>query len=233
MSGCSAPVFSTAAATTKRAATVIGAGLENPAKACSVEMTPEIRSTTSAPRIAIIGATRSRTRATTVNTTTSSVNQASSPFLNQPPPCHRNAFFAVCWLIVEPPRITDPPWALRRIASSIACRSKPSCAQNLLSSPAIAARTMSRSIRSIGTQTLEVADKLLEGLPARRPVVSGVLPAVRSGGSRAEVRGRHHRNVQRLPGGAAAQVAYSGYDRFDSSVWTYGVDELGSATQGR
>jgi phthalate 4,5-cis-dihydrodiol dehydrogenase len=31
----------------------------------------------------------------------------------------------------------------------------------------------------------------------------------------------------RLPAGAAAQVVYSGYDRFDSVVWTFGVDELG------
>ena len=43
--------------------------------------------------------------------------------------------------------------ALRRIAASIASWSKPLCEQNLLSSPAIAARAMSRSIRSMLIQS--------------------------------------------------------------------------------
>jgi hypothetical protein len=42
------------------------------------------------------------------------------------------------------------PAALLRIAAAIASVSKPWCAQNLLSSAAITARTMLRSIRSIG-----------------------------------------------------------------------------------
>ena len=55
----------------------------------------------------------------------SRVNQASSPLRKKPPPCQRKAFLAVCWLIVEPPRMTRPPAALRRIAASIASASKP------------------------------------------------------------------------------------------------------------
>ena len=78
ISGGRAPVFSTAAATTKSAATVMGAGFENPANACSVEITPEISSTMSAPSTAIIGATQSLTSAATVISTMASVNQAST-----------------------------------------------------------------------------------------------------------------------------------------------------------
>ena len=65
---------------------------------------------------------------------------------------------AVCWLIVEPPRIR-PPEALRFIASSIASKSKPLCWQNLLSSAPIAARTMSRSISSRLIQSFEAAPR--------------------------------------------------------------------------
>ena len=75
--GVSAPVFSTARAKTKRAATVIGAGLAKPAKACSGVTIPATSTATIPPTIAAAGATTSRTRTTSTMTTTVSVNQAS------------------------------------------------------------------------------------------------------------------------------------------------------------
>src|SRR5690606_27468396 len=76
MSGWSAPDFSTPRATMKSAATVIGAALEKPESACSVVVTPRMRRRTSAPRTAMAGGTVSRTRRTTVTTTTIRVIQA-------------------------------------------------------------------------------------------------------------------------------------------------------------
>jgi len=81
------------------------------------------------------------------------VNHASSPLRKNPPPCHRNTFFAVCWLMVDPPRWRSPA---RRssIACSIASASKPKCSQNRESSAAITADTRLRSILSRLSQSL-------------------------------------------------------------------------------
>jgi hypothetical protein len=80
---------------------------------------------------------------------------------------------AVCWLIVDPPRMR-PPDALRFIASSIAVKLKPWCEQKVLSSAAIEARTMSRSIWSIGIQS-RVAPRPATISPIIVKVIGGLM----------------------------------------------------------
>src|SRR3546814_10663021 len=79
----------------------------------------------------------------------STVNHASRPLRTQDRPCHKKAFLAVCWLIVEPPRSLRP-CRLRSTALPIASRSKPQWLQKREFSAAIAARAMSRSIAGSG-----------------------------------------------------------------------------------
>jgi hypothetical protein len=91
---------------------------------------------------------------------------------SQPLPCHRNTFFATCWLIVEPPRSRLPSAALRSIASPIASSSNPEWLQNFESSAAIAAATMLRSMRLSGVQSLV------------KPFGSASMVIVRGGGTK-------------------------------------------------
>ena len=76
-SGRSAPVFSTALASTYSAAMVIGAGLENPCSASAGVTIPAARTATIAPSMAPAAGMASRTSRTMTITTTARVNQAS------------------------------------------------------------------------------------------------------------------------------------------------------------
>ena len=73
-----APVFATARASTNRAPTVKGAGLENPARAWEVSMTPANSSTTTPVNTSTEGEATSRTRQARMAITTAAVNQASA-----------------------------------------------------------------------------------------------------------------------------------------------------------
>ena len=82
---------------------------------------------------------------------TLTVNQASRPLRNQPPPFHRKTFLAVCCEMVEAPR-RSPPFSAACIAFWISFRSKPSWAQKFWSSEAMTARTMCGDMSLRSTQ---------------------------------------------------------------------------------